>query len=414
MSLSTILVNVGLSLLGGYISSKLIKEYIPIFIARGHFGNDQCKVSDKPVPEPMGMISAAVYLIVIFIFIPFPFLEWTFSGSDFPHDKFLAFMSAIISICTAILLGFADDMLDLRWRHKLLFPTLSSLPVLMVYYVSGGSTTIVVPKVVRYFVAMYGFQAPTLLEINFLYYIFMGMVIVFCTNAINIYAGVNGLEVGQSLVISASIICYNLTQVVRLGDPIDIWHNWLSLYFLLPFFTISYVLWLYNKCPAMVFVGDTYCYWAGMTIAVSAILGHFSKTAMLFFIPQAINFVYSVPQLFHLVPCPRHRLPKYDPRTDTVGMSFAEFKSSDLKSVGSLIINLLAKIGLLYKVEFEKDGARWTRVNNFTVINLMLKFVGPVHEATLTNYLLLLQLFFSAVAFTIRFYLATFIYEVVL
>ena len=26
---------------------------------------------------------------------------------------------------------------------------------------------------------------------------------------------------------------------------------------------------------------------------------------------QIANFLYSVPQLFHLVPCPRHRLPKY-------------------------------------------------------------------------------------------------------
>jgi len=32
---------------------------------------------------------------------------------------------------------------------------------------------------------------------------------------------------------------------------------------------------------------------------------------LLFFIPQIINFLYSVPQLFHLIPCPRHRLPRW-------------------------------------------------------------------------------------------------------
>ena len=48
-----------------------------------------------------------------------------------------------------------------------------------------------------------------------------------------------------------------------------------------------------------------------MSFAVVAILGHFSKTMLLFFIPQVFNFIFSVPQLFHLVPCPRHRLPKY-------------------------------------------------------------------------------------------------------
>ena len=66
------------------------------------------------------------------------------------------------------------------------------------------------------------------------------------------------------------------------------------------------------RYPAQVFVGDTFCYFAGMSFAVVAILGHFSKTMLLFFMPQVFNFVFSVPQLFHLVPCPRHRLPRYD------------------------------------------------------------------------------------------------------
>jgi hypothetical protein len=48
-----------------------------------------------------------------------------------------------------IFFGFADDVLDLKWRHKLLLPTLASLPLLMVYFVNIGSTTIVVPKPLR-------------------------------------------------------------------------------------------------------------------------------------------------------------------------------------------------------------------------------------------------------------------------
>ena len=57
-------------------------------------------------------------------------------------------------------------------------------------------------------------------------------------------------------------------------------------------------------------MGDTFTYFAGMTLAVAGILGHFSETLLLFFIPQVINFVYSLPQLFKIVPCPRHRLPR--------------------------------------------------------------------------------------------------------
>lgn len=50
-----------------------------------------------------------------------------------------------------ILLGFADDVLNLRWRHKLLLPTIASLPLLMVYYVNFNSTSVVLPVFVRPF-----------------------------------------------------------------------------------------------------------------------------------------------------------------------------------------------------------------------------------------------------------------------
>lgn len=40
----------------------------------------------------------------------------------------------------------------------------------------------------------------------------MGMLAVFCTNAINIYAGINGLEAGQSIVIALSVIVFNLIE----------------------------------------------------------------------------------------------------------------------------------------------------------------------------------------------------------
>lgn len=39
--------------------------------------------------------------------------------------------------------------------------------------------------------------------------------------------------------------------------------------------------------PAQVFVGDTFTYFAGMALAVAGILGHFSETLLMFFVPQA-------------------------------------------------------------------------------------------------------------------------------
>ena len=101
--------------------------------------------------------------------------------------------------------------------------------------------------------------------------------------------------------------------------------------------------------------------------------------------------MYSVPQLFHLVPCPRHRLPKYDPATDTVGMSMSVFKESDLRWPGGLFLGVASSLGLAHLRRFERDGESWAECNNLTVINLALKMLGPMHERSLTVLLLILQ-----------------------
>ena len=52
-----------------------------------------------------------------------------------------------------------------------------------------------------------------------LYYAYMSMVAIFCTHAINILAGVNGLEVGQSVIIAGSVLIFNLIELQ--GTSID-------------------------------------------------------------------------------------------------------------------------------------------------------------------------------------------------
>jgi UDP-N-acetylglucosamine--dolichyl-phosphate N-acetylglucosaminephosphotransferase len=63
---------------------------------------------------------------------------------------------------------------------------------------------------------------------------------------------------------------------------------------MIPFLLCALALLKHNRFPSKVFVGDTFCYAAGMTFAVVGILGHFSKTMMLFFIPQLLNFLLSI------------------------------------------------------------------------------------------------------------------------
>lgn len=145
--------SIALSLCGGALTARLIREFIPIFISRGHAGEDRLKKSPRPkIPEPMGVVTATVYLMVMFVFIPLPFYGWwrDMDKDRFPFHRFVEFLSGLMAITSMVLLGFADDMFDLRWRHKLLFPSLASLPLLMVYAANGMSTTILLPKQVMF------------------------------------------------------------------------------------------------------------------------------------------------------------------------------------------------------------------------------------------------------------------------
>ena len=56
-----------------------------------------------------------------------------------------------------------------------------------------------------------------------IYYVYMGMLAVFCTNAINIYAGVNGLEVGQSCIIALSVLVFNFLELQGTLWSVSMW-----------------------------------------------------------------------------------------------------------------------------------------------------------------------------------------------
>lgn len=58
-------------------------------------------------------------------------------------------LSAILAIQSMILLGFADDVLDVRWRYKVWFPAIAGIPLLIFYYTNKGVTYVVMPIQLR-------------------------------------------------------------------------------------------------------------------------------------------------------------------------------------------------------------------------------------------------------------------------
>lgn len=415
--------SLGFAIVGGIVTFHMIPALGPAFIRVGLSGRDLSK-KDKPLlPETMGAVSALVYLFCLCFFIPFMFYSYfvtATSGSGnreegmevvtisngngrtlakFPHNKLAGYLSGLLSLQSMFILGVADDLFDIRWRNKFFLPAIAAIPLLIVYFVDFGVTYVTVPNFLRD-------QLGDVVDIGSLYYVYMAAVAIFCPNSINILAGVNGIEVGQSLVIGVSILINDFLYILRPYHPAADSHL-LSAYLLIPFLGVTIPLLYHNWWPAQVFVGDTYCYIAGMVFAVTGILGHFSKTILLFFIPQIFNFLYSAPQLFKVVECPRHRMPKFNTETGLLEPSKVEFKVAPSPTLCK-IFTALEKLKLLGVHRSEKGNI--VAVSNLTLINLVLVNTGPMREDNLTKMLMCMQFGFCICALVARHSIATLIF----
>ena len=290
-----------------------------------------------------------------------------------------------------LFLGFTDDVLEWPWRYKLFLPSVASLPLLCCY---EGSRSVVVPIPLRSylmndgkltyfgeflcrFVVVDENADGSIVNLGMFYLVYMGLLAVFCTNAINIHAGINGLEVGQSYIIGCAVLFHNLVEIRSHSESRE--NHEFSAMIMLSFLGVSLALLRHNWYPASVFVGDTYCYFAGMTFAVVGILGHFSKTLLLFFIPQVINFLWSTPQLFKFLPCPKHRLPKFNARTGLMEPS---------------------KV-----MSGERDMV------NMTLLNAFLQIFGPMSEQRLCIAMLTFQSICCTLGLYVRYNLAQLIFD---
>lgn len=339
-----------LSIIGFLLTYFMLPPFMQMFLKKKIQGVDINKVEDyqklddpnrKIVPESCGLVPAVAFLIIMIFYI---FLFHLITPGDLDLTKSIKqqkMSSILVSIGFMILLGFVDDILDLRWRYKLVLPAIASIPIVISH---TGSSSVTLP----YFLH---FLSPSgILELGILYNIYISMLSIFCTNAINIYAGINGLEVGQSLIIALTMVLYDLIGIVN--DPANISAYANSLVILFFFLACSFPLFYYNIFPSSCFIGDTFCYFAGITLASAAIVGHFEYTMLLFCIPQILNFLLSIPQLFGIIPCPRHRLPTYNAKTKKLTSKKEQLNvlNQGLRLIGPTGEQDLCTICLLFQV----------------------------------------------------------------
>lgn len=387
----------GLSLLVYVASMYMIPRVSPALIKVGLFGKDRLKPEqDQKVPESLGTVVGVIYIFAVLFFTPFTLAV----------DGLVAFLSGILSIQSMVMLGFADDLFDLRWRHKFFLPAISSIPLLIVYYLEHGVTRIVLPSFLN---------LGESVDLHWFYYVYMASLAIFATNCINIYAGVNGLEVGQTIVVVSSVIINDLLYVFHdrfIGplQPATIRAHTLSLFFAVPLLSCSVALIRFNWYPAKVFVGDSYCYFAGMVLAVAGITGHFSKTLLSFILPQIVNFIYSAPQILRVVPCPRHRMPSIDPNTGLLLPSRANVTSLAPWKLSVLRLLKACKCLEIYETK-EKGKIVKLEISNMTIITLVLVHKGPITEEQLTRALLRIQIVSCALALIARHLIAKLVFD---
>lgn len=112
--------------------------------------------------------------------------------------------------------------------------------------------------------------------------------------------------------------------------------------------------------------------------------------------------------VFIIVSCFHSRV---NPETGLLGMSTTKVKESDLNKLGQLVIKMLEPLGLLYVKRTEEKDDKYIEYNNMTIINLAIKFLGPIEEGKLTSVLLFVQVLASLLAFTIRLHVSTYFYD---
>ncbi|GMK56895.1 hypothetical protein CspeluHIS016_0307350 [Cutaneotrichosporon spelunceum] len=452
--------NIGFALLALVGALYLVPKVSPAFIDKGLKGRDLLKPGGRTsgpwVPECLGLPCATLYLLLMMLFIPFPFSHiFQVAGNNgvgrekFPLRELTFYLTSLLSLLTATLLGFIDDLFDIRWRHKLPIPLIAAVPTLLVYYATGGWTWVVLPESVGKLLRSLGLPGWTgapVVNLRFLYYVYLALLPTFTTNSINILAGINGVETIQPLIIAMSITLNDLLYLPiwpewfleflgienAAGGRILTWavgqvvtRHLMSLYFMIPLIGVCAGFLWHNWYTARAFPGDTLCYFTGMAFSAVAIQGHFAKTMLLFFLPQIFNFLLSCPQLFRLVPCPRHRLPHFNEATGLLEPSKAVFERAP-PLPGRIFLEVFQALGLTRlerapppadsKSEEVASSKSWPQegdivsATNLTLLNYLLVRLGPMHEPTLCLLVGAVQVAGSAVAFAIRYGVGSLVY----
>ncbi len=258
------------SLVAFFITLFVTPHFINYFKSLGFVGIDVHKKEKPKVAEMGGVPVIFGFLAGIFLFI---WLQVFFYGKTKNLVEMFASISTILII---FIIGFLDDISSVarkgkkkksglkQWQKPLL--TLpASIPLIAIM---AGNSVLHIP-----------FIGPV--DTGILYpLLIVPIAVVGASNAINMLAGLNGLEAGMSSVLLFFLGIYSFLHG-------SFYPAVLALCFAFSLFAFL----IYNKYPAKIFPGDSLCYSAGACVAAVTITANIEKYALLCFLPWFFELI---------------------------------------------------------------------------------------------------------------------------
>jgi UDP-N-acetylglucosamine--dolichyl-phosphate N-acetylglucosaminephosphotransferase len=234
---------------------------LPHYIKRAHevgmVGLDVHKPNTPKVAESGGVVLMLAYLIGLFVFIPFV-------GQVLEEE----IIGTAATVILSSFIGFVDDVYETSWRTKVLTPLICGVPLAVMRL---GRTTMWIP----------GFREPVDFGI-FFYLLILPFIVTACTNATNMFAGLNGLEAGSTAIIALAL---SVLSLLKGGKQLT------GAVILIPFLGAVTAFLLYNRYPSRVFPGDVGTFGMGSVVACSAILAYLERAVFFMFIPHTVNAI---------------------------------------------------------------------------------------------------------------------------
>ncbi len=251
-------------------------KFIKFLSATGIVGKDIQKKEKPIIPEMGGPAVLFGFLGGVFLFIWIKvFLYGEVVG-------LVELFAAITTILIITIIGMFDDLSSLskragkdkfgnlkriglkQWQKPLL--TLPAAVPLMA--IMAGNTTLTIPLLGQ-------------IDIGILYpLIIVPIAIVGASNAINMLAGMNGLESGLGFVLLSSLGIYGLLHGSMIASVIALVFAFALLGFL-----------KFNWYPAKIMPGDSIPYAIGAVVAVVAVIGSMEKFAVYVFVLWFVEFL---------------------------------------------------------------------------------------------------------------------------